>query len=192
MKHQKLLVLVEGAVMVALAAVLSYVRVIKLPVGGSVTLLSMLPIILFSIRHGVKQGFFVAFAFSLFQFAQGISDGLFGWGLTPGALTACILFDYLVAFSVLGIGGLFRKHGAVGWVSGTFLACALRYCCHIFSGVFVWKSVGALWGDVVINNVWLYSIVYNGTFMLPEILFTMVGTFLLFRVPQTRRLIATA
>ena len=80
---QKTKLLVEGAAMVALATVLSFIRIIKMPWGGSVTLLSMLPIVIFSIKNGVKNGLIVSFAFSLVQFAQGVMDGLFGWGLTP-------------------------------------------------------------------------------------------------------------
>ena len=109
MSMNKTKILVEGAVMVALATVLSYIRVFKLPWGGSITLLSMLPIVLFSIRRGVGAGLTVSFVFSLVQFTQGIIDGLFVWGLTPGMLIACILFDYLLAFTCLGVAGLFRK-----------------------------------------------------------------------------------
>ena len=93
MKNTK--ILVEGAIMLALATVLSFIRIIHLPWGGSVTLLSMLPLALFSIRRGLKAGFVVSFLFSAIQFGQGVLDGLFGWGLTPGMLVACILLDSL-------------------------------------------------------------------------------------------------
>ena len=75
MKDNKTKILVEGAVMVALATVLSFIRVFKLPWGGSITLLSMLPIVLFSIRRGVKSGLTVSFVFALIQFAQGVMAG---------------------------------------------------------------------------------------------------------------------
>ena len=118
MSKNKTKILVEGAVMVALATVLSYVRVYRLPWGGSITLLSMLPIVLFSIRRGLGAGLTVSFVFSLVQFTQGIVDGIFGWGLTPGMLIACILLDYIVAFTVLGLAGIFRKRGLAGWIGG--------------------------------------------------------------------------
>mgnify|MGYP000815191690 CR=1 FL=1 len=82
MKNEKVLTLVEGAVMVALATVLSFVKIVHLPWGGSVTLLSMLPIIVFSIKRGVANGLAASFVFALIQFIQGCADGLFGWGLT--------------------------------------------------------------------------------------------------------------
>ncbi len=188
MQNKKVLILVEAAVMIALATVLSFIRVIKLPFGGSVTLLSMLPILAFSIRYGVKAGLFTAFGFSLVQFAQGIGDGLFGWGLTPVTLVSCILLDYLVAFTVLGLGGMFRKQGIAGWLSGTLLAVVLRFACHFFSGAVIWKSVGELWDGFSTDNTWLYSLLYNGAYMLPELLFTCIGAWVLFQVPQTKRL----
>lgn len=188
MQNKKVLILVEAAVMIALATVLSFIRVIKFPFGGSVTLLSMLPILAFSIRHGVKAGLFTAFGFSLVQFAQGITDGLFGWGLTPVTLVSCILLDYLLAFTVLGLGGMFRKQGIAGWLSGTLLAVVLRFACHFFSGAVIWKSVGELWNGFSTDNTWLYSLLYNGAYMLPELLFTCIGAWVLFQVPQTKRL----
>ena len=111
MKNEKVLTLVEGAVMVALATVLSFVKIVHLPWGGSITLLSMLPIIVFSIKRGVANGLAASFVFALIQFIQGCADGLFGWGLTPVALVACIFIDYIFAFTVLGLAGIFRKYG---------------------------------------------------------------------------------
>ena len=93
MKNTKTTVLVEAAIMVALATVLSYIRIIKLPWGGSITLLSMLPIVVYSIRRGPALGLAASFVFSLVQFGQGVIDGLFGWGLTPVSLTACIFLE---------------------------------------------------------------------------------------------------
>ena len=187
MKNTK--VLVEGAIMVALATVLSFIRIVKLPWGGSITLLAMLPITLFSIRRGVKAGMVVSILFSLIQFFQGILDGVFGWGLTPGMLIACILLDYLLAYSVLGIAGIFKKKGLPGWIGGTALALFLRFLMHFLSGVIIWKSVGALWGNFTTENFYVYSLLYNGAYMLPELIFTCAASVALLSVPQTRRLL---
>ena len=189
-KSQKVLVLVEGAIMIALATVLSFIRVFKLPWGGSITLLSMLPIALFSIKRGVKSGMIVSFLFALIQFGQGILDGLFGWGLTLGMLIACILLDYILAFTVLGLAGLFRKKLS-GQIAGIALAVVLRFLCHFLSGVVIWHSFGQLWGDFYTENTWLYSLLYNGAYMLPELIFTVVGAVALLKLPQTRRLLLT-
>ena len=189
MKDNKTKILVEGAVMVALATVLSFIRVFKLPWGGSITLLSMLPIVLFSIRRGVKSGLTVSFVFALVQFAQGVMDGLFGWGLTPGMLIACILLDYLGAFTVLGIAGIFRRKGLPGWIGGISLAIALRFVLHFLSGVVIWQSFGELWNGFSTDNTFLYSFLYNGCYMLPELIFTLVGAVALLSAPQTKRLL---
>ena len=184
MQNEKTKILVEGALMIALATVLSFIRVVKLPWGGSITLLSMLPIVLFSIRRGVKAGLGVSFLFALVQFVQGIMDGLFGWGLTPGSLIACILLDYLLAFTVLGLAGLFRKKGVTGWICGIALAVLLRFVMHFLSGVVIWKSFGQLWGDFFTENTVLYSLLYNGAYMLPEMIFTIIGAVALLKMPK--------
>ena len=186
---QKTQLLVEGAVVIALATVLSFIRIIKMPWGGSVTLLSMLPIVIYSIKNGVKNGLLVAFVYSLVQFGQGVIDGLFGWGLTPGSLIACILIDYIIAFTVLGLAGLFREKGLSGWIIGTVLAIVLRLFMHFLSGVVIWKSFGELWGGFATENTVLYSLLYNGAYMVPEIIFTVIGAVVLFKVPQTRKYI---
>ena len=181
-------VLVEGAVMVALSAVLSYIRVFHLPWGGSVTLLSMLPIAVYSIRHGIKHGIFAAFIFSLIQLGQGAVDGLFGWGLTPVMLIACIMLDYILPFTVIGLSGMLRTKGIAGRIAGTAAAIVMRFLCHYFSGVVIWHSIGQLWEGFATDNEWLYSLGYNAAYMLPELVFTVAGMILLFRVPQTKRM----
>ncbi len=187
--HNKVTALVEGAVMVALAAVLSYVRLFHLPWGGSVTLLSMLPICLYSIKRGIVHGISASFVFALIQLMQGAIDGLFGWGLTPVMLIACIMLDYILPFWVLGFAGVFRKHGKLGWLTGTAAVIIARFLMHFLSGVVIWHSAGKLWEGFATDNEVLYSLCYNGAFMLPELIFTMIGAFALFSFPQTRRLL---
>ena len=188
-KSSKTKILVEAAIMIALATVLCYIRIIKLPWGGSVTLLSMLPIVIFSIKHGVKHGMFASFVFSLIQFGQGVMDGLFAWGLTPAMLIACILLDYIGAYSVIGIAGVFRNKGFPGWIGGTILAVFLRYVVHFLSGVVIWHSIGSIWEGFSTDNEVLYSLVYNGAYMLPEMIFTLIGAIALLKIPQTKKII---
>ena len=192
MKNEKVLTLVEGAVMVALATVLSFIKIINLPWGGSITLLSMLPIVIFSLKRGIGAGLAASFVFSLIQFGQGCAGGLMGWGLTPAALIGCILLDYILAFTVLGLAGMFRKYGIPGMIGGSVLAMVLRLVCHYISGVVIFGSFGELWNGLTINEPWLYSLLYNGAYMLPEIVFTTVGAVILLSVPQIRKLIKNA
>ncbi len=181
--------LVEGAVMIALAVVLSFIKVFSLPWGGSITLLSMLPIMVFSIRHGAAKGLFVSFVFSLFQLGQGVADGLFSWGLTPAALIGSILLDYVLAFTSIGAAGIFGNKKLGNMICGIVTAGVLRFISHFLSGIIIWHSFGELWSGFVTENEVLYSLVYNGAYMLPEIIFTSAGAAVLFGLPQTKRLL---
>ena len=118
MKHQSLRTLCECAVLLALAVALSYVKIFTLPFDGSITLLSMLPICLASIKFGVGRGLSVAFLYAWFQILQG---GVFAWGLTPAMLFGSLMLDYIVAFTVLGLAGLFRRRGTLGILGGIAL-----------------------------------------------------------------------
>ncbi len=183
MKKKQILVLVEGAVMVAMAFGLSCVTIFELPWGGSITLVSMLPIVVFSIRNGVPSGLACSFVFSLTQLLQGILKprGLLTWGLTPGLLVACIFLDYIGAFSVIGLAGLFRKHDMGGWIGGTIMAVMLRLALHVVSGAAVFHTAGKLWEGLEISNPWLYSLAYNLCYMLPEAILTTAGAVVLFK-----------
>jgi thiamine transporter len=187
MKKSSTLVMVEGAIMIALATVLSYIRVYKLPWGGSITLFSMLPIALYSIKYGVKRGLEAGFLFSLIQLGQGVIDGLFGWGLTKISLVGCILFDYILPFTLIGLAGMLRKKGAVGWIVGTVAALLIRFACHFTTGVIIWKTFGELWDGFSTDNTYLYSLLYNGSYMLPEIILTAAGAFAAFKIPVIRK-----
>lgn len=181
-----------SAIMVALATVLSLIKVWKMPLGGSVTLLSMLPIVMVSCMLGLKWGFGSAFVYSLIQLVLGIAlDGLLGWGLTPVMLIGTILFDYVIAFTVLGIAGAFKSKGTIGICLGTALALALRFVSHFISGYVIFKNLEQfeLFGTVFTNRPVLYSICYNGLYMLPEIVITVICAALIFSSKPMKKLI---
>lgn len=183
MKNQTTKRLVTSAVMLALATVLSMIKVWKMPLGGSITLLSMLPVCILSIKYGVKWGLFTAFTYGLIQMLLSLGE-LMSWGMTLKIWFGCIIFDYLLAFAVLGISGIFKDKGTAGIIGGIVLAVALRFVCHFISGsIFfdIWCPEG--W------NVYWYSVCYNGTYMLPEMIFTVAGAVALFKVPQTTKLV---
>ena len=174
--------LTEGAILVAAAQVLSMIKLWDMPWGGSITLLSMLPVALVSVMYGIKKGLFTSFVYACIQLVFGITmDGLFAWGLTSGMLIACILLDYIVAFTVIGVAGIFRSKGIAGVMGGTVLALCMRFLSHILSGVYVFASAGKLWEGFETNNTWLYSFVYNACYMLPEIALTAVGAFFIYK-----------
>ncbi len=187
-RKEEILSLVEGAMMIALATALSFVKIVTFPWKGSITLLSMLPIVLYSIRRGVVKGLSVSFAYAVLQMMLDIAE-VFSWpGLTPASLIGCLLLDYLVPFTLIGLAGLFRERGLPGWVGGAAFALSLRLLSHYFSGVFIFASTGLVM-DINISNPYLYSLVYNAAYMVPEIAFTCVACFVLFKIPQTRRLL---
>lgn len=181
MRNSKIRTLVECAILVALATVLSLIKIWEMPLGGSITPLSMLPICLIGFLHGPKWGFGAAFVYSVFQL---MTSSVFAWGLTPLVLVVCIISDYIIAFTLLGITGLFKGKGMKGIVTGTSIAMVLRFACHYISGVTIWaSSAPEEW------NPWIYSIAYNGAYMLPELIFTLIATIVIFNIPSFRKYI---
>lgn len=178
------------SMMLALAFILSFIQVWKMPFGGSVTLLSMLPICFVGIKYGLGWGLGTAFVYSWLQFIQAVGE-ISGWGLTPGMLAATICLDYILAFTVLGLAGIFRKRGPVGMIAGTVFACVLRFAVHVFSGVVLWANFSEFvaFGVEWVNRPFLYSICYNGAFMLPETGLTVAGIIIFACIPQVKKLI---
>ena len=126
------------AVFLALASVLSLIKIYKLPLGGSVTFLSMLPIIMIALFLGVKWGLATSFVYSLIQLGFGIAlDGLFAWGLTPLSLIGTIFLDYVIPFSLLGLVGLLKSQKPFNIVLSTIAVMACRFLCHFLSGVII-------------------------------------------------------
>ena len=184
----RIIALCECALMLALAVVLSYIKFWQLPFDGSITLFSMLPICLVSIKYGLKWGLGTAFCYSWFQILQG---GVFAWGLTPTMLIASLFLDYILAFTVLGLAGLFRKKGLLGMVMGIVMVCALRFLVHFVAGVVLWANLEQFvaFGKEWVNRPALYSICYNGIYMLPETVMTSIGAWLLLKIPQMKRIL---
>lgn len=181
-----------SSVFIALATALSFIKVFNLPLGGSITLLSMLPIVMISCMLGIKWGLGSAFVYSLIQLFFGITmDGIFAWGLTPAMLIGTIVLDYLLAFTVLGIAGIFSKKGFVGTFLGTILALGLRFLSHVISGYVIFTQLEQfeIFGKMFVNRPVLYSLAYNGSFMLPEIIITSVAVAILFRIPKIKKMI---
>lgn len=179
---EKITRLTVSAVLIALSTVLSLVKVWQMPLGGSITLLSMVPVCLISVFYGVKYAIAPCFLYGAVQMLLG---GVFGWGLTPLVLIACILLDYIVAYGVLFVAGVFRKM-RYGTVAGVALACLLRFLCHFVSGAVLWKSFE------IFNNPYFYSFVYNLAYMLPEMIFTCIGVFLLSKSSALKKLVNAA
>lgn len=192
MKKNNTYKLAVCALMVALGAVLSLVKIWKMPFGGSVTLLSMLPVAMASIAFGLKWGLGAAFVESVIQLAFGIvMDGIFAWGLTPMSLIGVIVLDYLLAYTVIGFAGVFRSKGYLGICIGTGLSVVLRFVSHLISGAVIFANFEQFvaFGTEWVGRPWFYSICYNGAYMLPEMILTVVGAAILFRLPQLQKIL---
>lgn len=164
--------LTESAVMVAFAAVLSLIKIIDLPYGGSVTIASMLPIAIISYRHGLGWGFLSATVYGAIQQLLGLST--LSYFTTWQSIVAVILLDYVVAFAVIGLAGIFRKpvkNQALSLCLGCFVICILRYACHVIGGATVWAGL-----SIPSEAAMIYSLSYNATYMLPETIILLVIT----------------
>ncbi len=171
-----------SAVFIALSTVLSMLKIYEPPLGGGVTLFSMVPIVMISCMFGIKWGFGVSLAYGLGQMFLSFGE-VCSWGLTPVTLVATFVFDYVLAYFVLGIAGVFSKKGYIGFILGTALSLILRFLCHFATGVFIFD----IWCEW--DNVWIYSLLYNGGYMLPELILTVGGIAILFRMPQIKKII---
>lgn len=165
--------LVEAALMIALATVLSYVKVFEAPMGGSITAFSQVPIIIIGYRLGLKWGLFTGVVHGILQMLlQGLGNFAYVQGI--GSYLILIFFDYVLAFAVLGIGGaIFSKAIKIqplGIALGAVVASAMRFICHFISGVTIWGEYADGW-----KSVWVYSLGYNGFYMLFECLISVVG-----------------
>ena len=170
--------MVECALMIAVGTVLAQIKIFTMPYGGSVTLVSMLPFILVSYRHGVKWGLFTGGVNSILQMLTNFYLPPAG---TFSAVVAMILLDYLLAFCCLGLACVFAKpfkNSKAGAAVGTAIVCFLRFLCSFLSGALLWGSYQSYYEWAVGLSVWEYSFIYNASYMLPEMIITTVAAVL--------------
>ncbi len=186
MKTTKKLTL--SAVMVAMSTVLLFVSklVPSLPNGGQITLASMVPVIFVSLLLGTKWGLVTSFVYALIQMMTGFYPPP-----TQNFLSfvAVIMLDYIIAFGCLGFAhffGRFFKNDRIKYSVSAAIVVFIRYVCHIFSGVIIW-GVYTPKGQ----GVWAYSILYNGSYMIPEIIISSIVISLIIPVLKRRKLFDT-
>ena len=201
------------AVATALAAICAVIPVLNMPWGGGFTICSMLPIVIVSYMYGVKWGLFTGGVYAVIQMVLGngtiaalfipTEDSFMGFG---AALAICLI-DYVLAYTALGLGGVFRKkikNKALALCLGCVLALSVRYICHIVSG-YIFYGLYAEWffgeADVISSlgvSKWIlgtfsgsslsliYSIVYNGCYMIPEIVITALAAIPVARLSELK------
>jgi len=203
--------LTESAMLLSLAIVLELVSkmiIPEMPFGGQITFVSMLPVVLISYRHGIKWGLVAGLGYAMLEMAIGartvtaaFQPGYFGDGTMIGnAIIMCGL-DYLLAFTMLGFGGMFRENierPGTALCLGSIVALSARYLCHIGSGYILFSGWAEwfftqegfpAWGAQLVASLspellgLVYSVVYNGMYMVPEIILTAIAATLVAKVP---------
>lgn len=165
MSHRKIRALCEGAILVAVAQLLSYLRLWRMPWGGSVVLL-MVPIVLYAVRWGFVRGLFAGFVLGVLQFTL---DGGFAIGWQS------IIGDYLLAYTAVGFAGLCRgKKGAP--FLGALLGGGMRFLVHFVVGATVWAAyMPEEFFGMTMRSPWFYSLLYNLAYMVPNIAITLLA-----------------
>ena len=148
-----------AAVCIAMSFALSYIAPIHMPQGGSVTIASLVPLMIYSYMFGTKKGVFAGAVYGLLQIIQD------PWIIHP----AQMFLDYPIAFASIGLSGMFARVKALEKLPqlqialGGIAASVLRFASHLFSGVFAFSQYAP---DV---DAWLYSLGYNATYVFPDI-----------------------
>ena len=152
--------LTYGALCMAMSFVLSYIKLYSMPLGGSVTLASMLPLLWYSNKFGVRNGLIAGAAYGLLQLIQ--KPEIYHW--------VQVLLDYPLAFMMLGLAGSVKNLQL-----GSVIGVAGRWICHILSGaIFFAEWVPEGW-----SNAWIYSAAYNGAYLLAELVLCVLLSFVL-------------
>ena len=169
--------LTTSAMLVALSAVLSMITVFNAPYGGTVTAASMVPVIIAGLIYRSKWGLLTALVYAVLQMIIG--------GIVPPPVPSfwmyllVILLDYVLSYTCLGLSGyffeLFKGRRFAIPCSGA-IVMMIRFVCHFLSGILIW-DVYAPEG----TSVWVYSLLYNGAYMLPEIVISTIVLCLLIK-----------
>lgn len=179
--NRKVVLLAEGAIMTAMSIALFAVSdLLPWPYayGGGFSIFAQVPIIIYSYRRGIKNGISAALVLSVYQLLTGLKN--FAWVSGIGAYIIVALADYIIAFGCLGFGGVFKgklKNPAAELTAGSIAVCFVRFICHFISGVTIWTDYCPT--DMIVP---VYSLLYNGSFMLAEAIITVVGVLALSKI----------
>lgn len=189
--HFAVRVLAECAVMLALSFALSFIG-FEMPMGGKVTPASMLPLFFVAIHLGPIAATATGTLYALLQIWQAyLAGNVFVYCETAPVLFQCVLFDYVIPFILPFVLVGFFSHTWKGRGKDAFIyisisvGLVLRFLSHFVSGILIWGQ----WAEDM--SPALYSFLYNGTFMLPELAIVLVVSFLLLRNGQIRKILRT-
>lgn len=204
MKSKKI---VLSAMLIAIGMVLSFIQPFQLPFGGGITLASMMPIVFIAFIFGTRWGLFSAFVYSIIQMISGakVIAAFFLPGesqMTIAAALAVCFMDYILAYTILGLGGIFKNkisNSILAITLGCIFALTLRYIVHIISGA-IFFGTWAEWfftqegfyaiGQKIMSTFSgsalsiIYSVFYNGLYMIPEIIITAIITPIVYKLTE--------
>ncbi len=182
-----------SGIMLAMSVVLSFIKVFEWPFGGSITACSMLPVALLGYTYGVKWGLLCGTVHGILQAITGAAMSSAFAGMNAGSALAIIIIDYLFAFSAVGLSGMLKgkiKNHTAAFAIGTALAVFIRYIAHVISGFIFYRSYADwFFGEIMVNDFTaklmqkcspnmlglIYSVIYNGAYMLPELILTSIA-----------------
>lgn len=179
-----------AAICIALSFALSYIRFVRMPMGGSITFASMLPLMLYSYMFGCKKGLIAGLVYGMLQAIQD------AWIFHP----AQFALDYLVAFMAIGLTGCLRNVHTLKdrmrtkFTLGSIIAGVTRFISHFFSGVFAFGAYGVTyaeqWNIPALSNPYIYSLVYQSLYIIPEMVIVIVVGVLMLSSANLRKQIA--
>ena len=168
--------LCEGAVFIAIALILGQLRLYEFPNGGSISL-EMLPMFIFITRWGFRNGLVGCFAFGVLQI---FVEGAISWGWVS------MILDFILAFGVMGLGGLFK--GKI--YPASVVAAVARFIVHFISGITVYRIlVPTELFNLTFTNPWIYSLAYNGSYIVVDLVLCLIVITALMASPVMRRLL---
>ncbi|MBR3148747.1 MAG: energy-coupled thiamine transporter ThiT [Eubacterium sp.] len=227
MANKKTNVLTITGAMLALGVILSFIKIFEWPFGGSITLASMVPIVIIGFKYGPRWGVFSAFMYSILQAVLGATTTqAFAGMYDPDNVNASMMkialmafLDYITAFTVLGLSGVFRdriKSNTIAFTVGTGFAVLLRFAAHFVSGFVLWgdyaesffdtlkdtfteggrfdAAMTALSDSIITHHsgqylAEIYSFIYNGFYMIPEFFMTVIIVFVIMEIRPINKLI---
>lgn len=165
--------LVEGGLVIAMAQILSMYVIYQMPQGGAVKAANLVPLLIYAYRWGGRAGILTGIAYGIVHFLLGFKFSIHYMS---------IVLDYILAYGAIGIAGFFGGSGTVKAFFGAVYAILTRFAMSAISGVVVFGSYAPEG-----TSPWIYSLTYNATYMLPDMVINLVVLVLLY-VPVMRGL----
>lgn len=203
--NDRILKLVTSGVLISLALVLSMIKVFEFPFGGSITLFSMVPVLVLGYMYGIRWGLVCATIYGVLQMVLGATTTQAFLGLSGWTVPVMAFLDYILAFMVLGMSGMFKnkiKKPTTSIVTGSIVAVLLRFLCHFASGWILWgtyasdffEGLNNSFGSFMLSSfdgqmlAMMYSLIYNGAYMLPELIISIIGIVAVINIKPIRAL----